>query len=165
MKTGIVTVLTKNGNRKLINGTFDWVYEEEFGCRDGFRWSPDNKHIAFWQIDAKATKDYLMLNTTDSIYSFAVPVEYPSAGEPPSPYKIGVVNIDSRQNKWMSIPTDPVLQSYVPRMEWSNEKQLIIQHMNCKQNQTDLMLCDIVTGASKSIYRESDEAWISTIGE
>lgn len=165
LKSGVVTALTKNGNRKLINGTFDWVYEEEFGCRDGFRWSPDSKNVAFWQIDAAATKDYLMLNTTDSIYSFAVPVEYPSAGEPPSPYKIGVVNINSLSQKWMKIPTDPVLQSYVPRMEWSNNQELIIQHMNRKQNQTDIMLCNISTGASKSIYHEADEAWISTMGE
>jgi len=56
---------------------------------DGFRWSPDGKHIAFWQIDANKIRDYLMLNTTDSIYPFVVPVEYPKVGEAPSPYKIG----------------------------------------------------------------------------
>jgi dipeptidyl-peptidase-4 len=72
---GAVKQLTNDGNRKLINGTFDWVYEEEFFCRDGFRWSPDSKQIAYWQIDAKNTKDYLMVNNTDSIYPFAVPVK------------------------------------------------------------------------------------------
>ena len=165
VKTGGINTLTKNGNRKLINGTFDWVYEEEFGCRDGFRWSPDSKHIAFWQIDASATKDYLMINTTDSIYSYIIPVEYPSAGEHPSPYKIGVINIDNKQNKWMSIPTDPIYRSYVPRMEWAGDKQLIIQHMNRKQNESTLMLCDITSGKSSSIYQEKEKAWISTIGE
>jgi dipeptidyl-peptidase 4 len=68
LKSGQIEPLTKDGTRKFINGTFDWVYEEEFGCRDGFRWSPDSKSIAYWQIDATDTKDYFMINYTDSIY-------------------------------------------------------------------------------------------------
>jgi len=71
-----ITQLTANGTRKFINGTFDWVYEEEFGCRDGFRWSPDSKMIAFWQVDVTKVRDYYMLNTTDSVYSHIIPVEY-----------------------------------------------------------------------------------------
>lgn len=164
LATGEIKALTKDGNRKFINGTFDWAYEEEFFCRDGFRWSPDSKQIAFWQIDATKTKDYLMVNNTDSIYPIAVPVEYPSAGEAPSPFKIGVVDIVSGSTKWMNVPTDPVWQSYVPRMEWAaNSNELIIQHLNRKQNQSDLMICTVQTGESKSIYTETDSAWIDIL--
>jgi dipeptidyl-peptidase-4 len=159
--SGKTTPLTTGGTRKVINGTFDWAYEEEFDCRDGFRWSPDSKKIAYWQIDATNVKSYLMLNTTDSIYPFAVPVEYPSAGEAPSPYKIGVVDVASAKTKWMSLPTDPVLQSYVPRMEWAgNSAQLIVQHLNRKQNESNIMICDAVSGASNSIHKEVETAWI-----
>lgn len=162
--TGEIKALTKDGNRKLINGTFDWVYEEEFFCRDGFRWSPDSKQIAFWQIDAKETKDYLMINNTDSIYPVAVPVEYPIAGEPPSPYRIGVINIDGGPAKWMEIPTDPVWRSYVPRMEWAaNSNELVIQHLNRKQNESNLMLCNVATGKSRVMYHETDSAWIDIL--
>ena len=162
--TGQMKQLTSDGSRKLINGTFDWVYEEEFFCRDGFRWSPDSKQLAYWQIDAKTTKDYEMLNTTDSIYPRVVPVEYPVAGEAPSPYKIGVVDIATAQTKWMDIPTDPVLQTYLPRMEWAdNNNELIVQHLNRKQNESDLMLCNTATGATKTIYNEKDSAWIDIL--
>jgi len=161
---GVVKQLTTGGSRQLINGTFDWAYEEEFFCRDGFRWSPDSKQIAYWQIDAKNTKDYEMLNTTDSIYPRVVPVEYPVAGEAPSPYKIGVADIGTAQTKWMDIPTDPVLQTYVPRMEWAgNSNELIIQHLNRKQNQSQLMLCNAATGVSHTIYAETDSAWIDIL--
>jgi len=164
LATGEVKALTTDGNRKFINGTFDWAYEEEFFCRDGFRWSPDSKQIAFWQIDARTTKDYLMVNNTDSIYPVAVPVEYPVAGEPPSPFKIGVISSSGGTIKWMSIPTDPVLQSYVPRMEWAaNSNELIIQHLNRKQNESELMLCNAQTGESKAIYTEKDSAWIDIL--
>ena len=164
LATGKITALTANGNRQLINGTFDWAYEEEFFCRDGFRWSPDSKQIAYWQIDAKGTKDYLMLNNTDSIYPHVVPVEYPIAGEKPSKYKIGVVNIATAKTAWMKIPDDATWGTYVPRMEWaSNNNELIIQHLNRKQNESNLMLCDAKTGASKTIYTEKDPAWIDIL--
>lgn len=164
LNSGKVTALTTGGSRKQINGTFDWAYEEEFFCRDGFRWSPDGQKIAYWQIDASRTKDYLMVNNTDSIYPFAVPVEYPIAGEAPSPFKIGVVDIKTSKTQWMQIPTDPVLQSYVPRMEWAaNSSQLIVQHLNRKQNQSDIMLCNIATGTFNNIYSEKESAWIDII--
>jgi len=164
LSTGKINALTKDGTRELINGTFDWAYEEEFFCRDGFRWSPDSKKIAFWQMNAKNTKDYLMIDNTDSIYPFTKPVVYPIAGQAPSPYKIGVVDISNAKKIWMNIPTDPVLQSYVPRMEWaSNNTELILQHLNRKQNTSDLMLCNANTGNSKTIYEEKDSAWIDIL--
>ena len=164
LATKSIKKLTNDGTKKLINGTFDWAYEEEFFCRDGFRWSPDSRQIAYWQIDARKTKNYLMLNTTDSIYPFVVPVEYPVAGEAPSPFKIGVINVASGNTKWMDIPTDPLLQSYVPRMEWAaNSSELIIQHLNRQQNKSNLMLCNTGTGKSQSIYEEKDEAWIDIL--
>ena len=163
LQTGKIKQLTFDGTRKLINGTFDWAYEEEFFCRDGFRWSPDSKKISYWQIDARNTKDYEMINTTDSIYPKVIPVEYPVAGEPPSPFKIGVLDVATAQTKWMNIPTDKVLQSYVPRMEWAaNSQELIIQHLNRKQNESTLMLCNAATGKSESLYKEKDSAWIDT---
>ena len=163
---GSVKQLTTDGTTKLINGTFDWVYEEEFFCRDGFRWSPDSKQIAYWQIDASNTKNYLMLNTTDSIYPYVKPVEYPVAGEAPSPFKIGVISAAGGTTKWMDIPTDPVLQSYVTRMEWAaNNTELIIQHLNRAQNQTEVMLCNVATGKSSTIYQEKDAAWLDILPE
>ena len=165
LTTGQTKCLTStNGTRKLINGTFDWVYEEELEDRDGFRWSPDGQHIAYWQIDANQVKDYLMLNTTDSTYPFVVPVEYPVAGEPPSPYKIGVIDLPSGTNRWMNIPGDP-RETYLPRMEWAaNSSQLILQQLNRKQNESKLLVSDIATGVTTPIYDETDSAYIECKG-
>jgi len=83
LQDGKIKQLTFDTRDRCINSTFDWVYAEELFCKDGFRWSPDGKSIAFWNIDASKVRNYLMLNTTDSTYSFTVPVEYPKAGEDP----------------------------------------------------------------------------------
>ncbi|WP_153796314.1 S9 family peptidase [Foetidibacter luteolus] len=152
--------LTTDGTDRLINGTFDWAYEEEFGCRDGFRWSPDSKSIAYWQIDATQIRNFLMINNTDSIYSFTVPVEYPKVGESPSPYKIGIVDVTTAVTRWMNIPGDP-RQHYVPRMEWAaGNTELIIEQLNRKQQQSRIMLVNAVTGSARTIHEETSEAWI-----
>lgn len=157
---GGVKQLTKDGSRRLINGTFDWAYEEEFGCRDGFRWSEDSKSIAYWQIDATKIRDFLMIDNTDSIYSFTVPVEYPKAGESPSACRIGVVDVSSANTTWMKVPGDQQ-QHYIPRMEWiPGKRSLVIQQLNRKQNESKIMVCDAVSGAVTTLYQEKDSAWI-----
>jgi dipeptidyl-peptidase-4 len=160
LQTGAVKQLTKDGTDRVINGTFDWVYEEEFDCRDGFRWSADSKSIAFWQIDATKIRNFLMINTTDSIYAFNVPVEYPKVGQTPSPYKIGVVEIANTRTKWMNIPGDPQ-NTYLPRMEWSGMPgELVVQQLNRKQNESTLMYINTTTGKSRTFYTEKNDAWI-----
>lgn len=156
-----ITVLTStNGTKKLINGTFDWAYEEEFGCRDGFRWSPDSKKIAYWQIDANTIRDFYMINNTDSLYSFVVPVEYPKVGEAPSACRVGVVEIANQKTKWMEVPGDN-RQHYIPRMEWAeNSEELILQQLNRKQNQSKLMYANAKTGQINTIQEETDAAWV-----
>ncbi len=152
--------LTKDGTDRMINGTFDWVYEEEFGCRDGFRWSDDGKSIAYWQIDATQIRNFLMINNTDSIYSFTVPVEYPKVGESPSACRIGVIKIATGTTTWMNIPGDQ-RQHYIPRMEWAaNSDELVIQQLNRKQQESKIMYCNSTTGEAKTIYQETDNAWI-----
>lgn len=160
LATGAIKQLTQDGTDRVINGTFDWVYEEEFDCRDGFRWSDDSKSIAYWQLDARKIRNFLMINTTDSIYSFNVPVEYPKVGQTPSPYKIGVVDIAGAKTKWMNIPGDPQ-NTYLPRMEWSGlPNELVIQQLNRKQNESTLLYINTKTGNSRPFYTETNSAWI-----
>jgi dipeptidyl-peptidase 4 len=164
--SGVVKKLTDDkGTKKLINGTFDWVYEEEFNCRDGFRWSPDSKSIAYWQIDANQIRDFYMVNNTDSIYSQIVPVEYPKVGDAPSPARVGVVNIASGKTTWMQVPGDPA-QHYIVRMEWAPDgKDIILQQLNRKQNESTVFLCNPGTGAARDILTETDAAWVGTLNE
>jgi len=163
--TGEITRLTFNGSEDLINGTFDWAYEEEFSARDGFRWSPDSKNIAYWQLDASKIRDFLMINNTDSIYSYTIPVEYPKVGEDPSSCRIGVVPANGVETIWMDIPGDPV-QNYLPRMMWSEDsKDIMVQQLNRKQNTLTIYACNAANGKSAAIYTESDEAWVDVVDD
>jgi len=163
INSGKITPLTTDGTDRLINGTFDWAYEEEFDCRDGFRWSPDGKSIAFWQIDATKIKNFLLINNTDSIYSYTVPVEYPKVGQDPSACKVGVVNIATTQTTWMNVPGDSK-QHYIPLMQWSPDgSSLMIEQLNRKQNEAKLFICNPRNGEAKPIYSEKNNAWIDIL--
>ena len=158
--SGTITALTTDGAARFINGTFDWAYEEEFSCRDGFRWSPDSKSIAYWQLDATKVKNFLMIDNTDSLYPFTVPVEYPVAGEDPSPCRVGVVSLATGTTTWMFVPGDNQ-QHYIPRMEWANNSsELVVEQLNRKQNEARVFFCNAATGFATQVYKESDSAWI-----
>jgi dipeptidyl-peptidase-4 len=164
LTTGQITKYTSDGARKFINGTFDWVYEEEFGCRDGFKWSPDGSKIAFWQVDATKTRDYYMLNTSDSIYSHVIPVEYPKVGESPSPVRIGVINMENGAIRFMQIDGDPQ-QHYIPRMDWSGPNELMVQQLDRKQQESKLIYCNTSDGSTSTFWAENDDAWVDLNSE
>lgn len=159
LASGNIQALTTDGNRKFINGTFDWVYEEEFACRDGFRWSPDSKHIAFWQLDARDTRDYYMINNTDSIYPTIIPVEYPKVGQAPSASRIGLADVSTGKVTWLNIPGEP-RQHYLVRAEFiPGTSDLLVQQLNRKQNESKIYRCQ-PSGTATPIFTENDAAWV-----
>ncbi len=161
--TSTITQLTKDGTDRMINGTFDWVYEEELSCRDGFRWSSDSKHIAFWQIDATQIKNFLMINNTDSIYPFTNAVEYPKVGENPSAYKMGVIDVANSKINWMNLPGDN-RNSYLTRMEWMNNDEIIMEQLSRKQNESKILVSNTATGKTNIIHTETSDTWIDGKG-
>jgi dipeptidyl-peptidase-4 len=165
--SGAITRLTSDGSRTIINGTFDWVYEEELSLRDGFRWSPDGKSIAYWQLDASGVRDFNLIDDTDSLYSFVNPVQYPKAGTTNSAGRIGVVAATGGPAKWLAIDGDPRNQ-YLARMDWAgldNSNELLIQRLNRPQNEIDVLLADARTGAVKTVLVERDSAWVDVVND
>jgi dipeptidyl-peptidase 4 len=165
LSDGQITPLTRDGSRTLINGTFDWVYEEEFGLQDGWRWSPDGSRIAYWQLDASGVRDFLLINNTDSLYSFVTPVQYPKAGTTNSAVKVGVVSASGGDTRWLDVPGDP-RNVYVARMEWAgNSDEVVVQHLNRAQNTLQLMLGDATTGHLRTVLTDRDDAWVDVVDD
>jgi dipeptidyl-peptidase-4 len=162
---GRITQLTRDGSRTIINGTFDWVYEEELNLRDGFRWSPDGRRIAFWQLDASGVRDFDLINDTDSLYSFVVPVQYPKAGTTNSAARAAVVSADGGEPVWLDIPGDP-RQHYIARLEWAaSSDEVVLEHLNRTQNTLQVMLGDARTGRTRTVLTERDSAWVDVVDD
>lgn len=158
--------LTNDGSETIINGTFDWVYEEELSLRNGFRWSPDGAQIAYWQLDASGVGVFNMINNTDSIYSQIIPVQYPKAGTQNSACKVGVVDISNLETKWIDIPGDP-RNNYIARMEWADSSnELLVQQLNRLQNKNNVYIANSKSGEANNIYTEvSKDAWVEPIDD
>jgi dipeptidyl-peptidase 4 len=155
-----ITQLTSDGSRYLVNGTFDWVYEEELFCRDGFRWSPDGQTIAYWQLNSEGVQEMHLINDTAGLYPKIISFPYPKAGETNSAARVGVVAASGGATRWFEVPGDP-RKNYLPRMEWAaNSNEVMIQQLNRLQNADTLMLGDARTGKVTAVLVEKDEAWV-----
>jgi dipeptidyl-peptidase-4 len=163
--SGAITPLTSDGSRTIINGTFDWVYEEELNLRDGFRWSPDGKRIAYWQLNDSGVRDYLMLNTTDSLYSFTIPVQYPKTGTTNSAARVGVVSASGGATQWIAVPGDP-REHYIARLDWAaSSDEVVLQQLDRRQHTLLVMLGDARTGAARTVLTEKDSTWVEVVDD
>lgn len=159
LASGKTKALTKDGSTTLINGTFDWAYEEEFSCRDGFRWSPDGGMIAYWQVDASEIGNFYMINNTDSNYAELIPVQYPKVGVSPSACRIKTVDIKTGKIQDLAIPGDPK-QHYLPRLQWIDDNRILVQQLNRKQNHYKLWVANPKTGTATLVFEEKSNTWI-----
>ena len=161
---GRVTPLTGDGSETIINGTSDWVYEEEFGVRDGFRWSPDGRSIAYWQFDSSGVGIFSLINNTDTLYPVVTKIPYPKAGTTNSAARIGVVSADGGSTTWIKTEGDP-RNTYLARLGWIDSKTLAIQQLNRLQNRNDFLSADAATGAVTRIFRDESKQWVDVNDE
>ncbi|MFC6441596.1 S9 family peptidase [Bowmanella sp. JS7-9] len=154
------TALTNDGSDTIINGNFDWVYEEEFSIRDGFRWSPDSSSIAYWQLDSSGVKYFTMINNTDELYPTLTRFPYPKAGETNSAVRVGVVALKDKKTRWAELGGDN-RDRYIPRISWAgNSEALLIQDVNREQNTNKLRLFHWQKGSVDNIYTDQDDAFL-----
>jgi len=161
---GKITRLTSGADSLHVNGMSDWVYEEEFDLRDGFRWSPDGAKIAYWHFDMTGVRTFTLINNTDSLYPFTTPIQYPKAGTTNSAVTAGVVGADGGPTTWLQIEGDP-RDNYLPRMEWAGPRELLLQRMNRLQNSDRVLLADAATGAVRTALVERDSAWLDVVDD
>jgi dipeptidyl-peptidase-4 len=176
---GDVNRLTFDGNEKIVNGTSDWVYEEEFFLRDAFRWSPDSKRIAYWQFDTHNVENFALVYDTGAPYkiSTGVPysefgiypmvrqIPYPQPGTKNSSVRVGVVPAVGGETQWMQVPGF-ANENYIPRMQWAGDSDtLVLQHLNRLQNTNDVLLADARTGTIRKIHQDHDSAWVDIVDE
>ncbi|MFI5193230.1 MAG: DPP IV N-terminal domain-containing protein [Chitinophagales bacterium] len=160
LQTREIRQITSDGGTDIINGTFDWVYEEELDCRDGFRWSPDGAYIAYWQSDTRGVGTFYLIDNVDSLYSRPIPLPYPKVGTTLSAVKVGVVSATGGQTKWFAIPGDP-RNNYLARMDFiPHSHELMIQQLNRTQNTDNLLTGDINNMTLSTILVEKDDAFL-----
>jgi dipeptidyl-peptidase 4 len=151
--------LTHDARKDVHNGRFGWVYEEEFSLVDGWHWSPDSKHIAFWQEDETQVPEFTMTNFMP-LYHDYVRIRYPKPGANNPVEKIGVINLATMKLTWMDLGENTDV--CIPRIKWTRDPgTLCIYRMNRVQNELELLFADISTGKTRVVLQEkSATGWI-----
>ena len=125
-----IRALTKTKSKDIINGTADWVYEEELGVRDGFMWSPDSEAIAYWQFDERGVRKHTMIDNVSGLYPKMKTFGYPKVGQRNSACRVGIKPLGSEDTVWVKASKD-LRNNYIARMDWSEKSGgLIIQQLN-----------------------------------
>ena len=160
LETMEVRRLTDDEGEYIINGTSDWVYEEEFGLRDGFRWSPDGRHIAFWQFDSEGVGTFTLVNNTAGAYPELTLLPYPKVGTTNSAVRVGVIPAAGGAPTWFE-PDGDSRNYYIPQMGWAaGNEQIWLVRLNRLQNTAEVMLGDRSTGSLETVFTDRDDAWI-----
>lgn len=157
--TGKVTQLTEDGKRnKIINGTTDWVYEEEFAITKAYGWSPDSKYIGFLKFNEKEVKEFTMTYYKE-LYPELYTFKYPKAGEANSKVTAHIIAIKGGKISNLDLGE----YEYIPRIQWSgNANKLILQTLNRHQNELKYHLVDM-TGKKpihKVFYQEKAAQYV-----
>ena len=162
LASGAERRLTSDGSETIINGTTDWVYEEELGLRDAFRWSPDGTRIAFWRFDQSAVPEFPMVDEL-GLYPEVETLRYPKAGEANSRVQVGVLTLANGAVRWIDVGADTGI--YIARMQWVGRDSLSIQRLPRAQNRVDLLMASATTGGTRTIMSDRDSAYVDVEGD
>ena len=165
LATGKVHQLTHGGSSDIINGTTDWVTEEELHLRSAFRWSPDSRLIAYWQFDQSGVAEYSLINDTDTKYPAVFRYKYPQPGGTNSAVRVGVISAQGGHTWWIPLPGDP-RNHYIPRMDWVGDSdEIALQYLNRLQNANQVYLANARTSGVRLLFEDKDAAWVDFVEE
>lgn len=144
----------------IINGSTDWVYEEEFSFAQAFYWSPDSKRIAYHRFDESGVKEYNLQKWNEGqLYPEDYRFKYPKAGEANSLIEIWTYELATKQKVKADIGTETDI--YIPRVQWTtNPLVLSVRRLNRLQNNLDILHVNVTTGQSTVVLNEKNVAYV-----
>ena len=159
LTTNLTTQVTKDGKyNDIINGTTDWVYEEEFGFVRAFEWSNDSKFIAFLRFNESKVREFSMGVTGDGLYPSQHVFKYPKAGEDNAKVSLHMYSLTTKNTKKINLG----VYEYIPRIKWSTkEGVLIATTLNRHQNDLKLHKVNAVRSSAMVLFNEKDAAYVS----
>ena len=158
LKSGKVNRITNDGaENKIINGTPDWVYEEEFGFDKAYEWSPDGKHLAFIRFDESEVPEFTMTLYNDDAYPEYVTWKYPKVGEKNAVVSAHVYNIEDGSTNQVDLGSG---EWYIPRIKWTGHSLLTVFKMNRHQNELELLLFNPISKRQSSLLKEQNKYYV-----
>ena len=158
LSTHLEKRLTRDASEHVYNGHFDWVYEEEFGLPQAWKWSPDSRYISYWQLNDSAEPE-IQLSDYSGIHQEWERIRIPQVGDSNATVRIGVVNVATGSNTWLD--TGERGDFYIPRIYWTSRPDtLAVVTLNRPQNTMKLFFFDVKTGGRRQVMTETSKTWL-----
>jgi len=150
--------LTRDASEHVFNGHFDWVYEEEFGLAQAWKWSPDSRYIAYWQLNDSAEPE-IQISDYSGLHQQWEKLRIPQVGDSNATVRVGVVNVATGKNTWLD--TGERGEFYIPRIYWTSRADtLAVITLNRPQNVMKLFFIDVRTGGRRQVMTEASKTWL-----
>ena len=158
LETNTTSTITTDGKQnEIINGTTDWVYEEEFAITKGFEWSFDSKKIAYLRFDESKVKEFNIDLYNAELYPDKLTYKYPKAGEDNSKVSAYIFDLPTNKTQLIALPN----YEYIPRLNWSpTQNTLVLQTLNRHQNTLSFHAVDANTLTSKLFFTEKSDTYV-----
>lgn len=158
-KRTVFEITTDGTPGEIIDGTTDWVYEEEFGFVRAFEWSKNGNYIAYLKFDETEVPEFSMDIYGTELYPTQQVFKYPKAGEKNSEVSLHIYDINSKTTKTINLGN--YHDFYIPRIKWTNDDNLLsVQVTNRHQNNLDFHFVNAQSGTTKIILNEKDNYYI-----
>ena len=150
--------ITSDGEwNHIINGTADWVYEEELGFTQGYAFSPDSKQIAYMRFDESQVPLFEMMMFNGTLYNKPYTFKYPKAGDANSIVEVWVYDIATGKKSKIDVGPNP--DQYISSIGWTPAGELYFSRLNRKQNHLDVVVCH-ADGSQSTIYDEKSPIYV-----
>ncbi|MDQ6870442.1 MAG: S9 family peptidase [Gemmatimonadota bacterium] len=150
--------LTSDAAEHVYNGHFDWVYEEEFGFAQAWKWSPDSRYIAYWQLNDSAEPE-IQISGYSGAHQEWERIRIPQVGDSNATARIGVVDVATGARTWLD--TGERGGFYIPRIYWTSRPDtLAVITLNRPQNTMKLFFFDVRTGGRRQVMTETSKTWL-----
>lgn len=158
LETNTTTQITFDGKKNnIINGTCDWVYEEEFEFVRAFKWSNDSKNIAYLKFDESKVPTFSMDIYGKTLYPTQKVFKYPKAGEKNSVVTLNLYNVSSHKSTKIDLGN----YEYIPRFKWTQDANILsATTLNRHQNNLNLYLVNATNFTTKIVLNETDPAYV-----
>ena len=155
-------ITTDGAWNRIINGTTDWVYEEECAFTKAYAFSPDGQKIAYLRFDESLVPVFEMMRYDGKLYNEAYSFKYPKAGDANSVVDLYVYDLKTGETERVDVGPDR--GQYILQPEWTPDGRLCFQRMNRRQNHFEAVLCN-PDGTQQVIYDERSPKYVDHLNK
>jgi dipeptidyl-peptidase-4 len=158
LATGKEHAVTTGGTEAVTHGLAEFVAQEEMDRYTGYWWSPDSRHIAYEESDARGVEVWYVADPSRPGQAPQAQF-YPRPGKANVKVRLGVVPVAGGPTVWVG--WDRKRYPYLAAVHWQRGGPLVLTVQTRDQTELLLLRADPKTGKTALLLKETDPAWVN----